>query len=192
MKNKPFFEKLCLLLGIILLISAMVIFILWEWSSRNSQQRSEEYVQALDSLLPDPISAFPESRRDNTMPVLALDGVDFVGILEIPRHGSSLPVSANWGQVYKYPCQFDGSVYNGSMQIGGTSQKGQYDFYRDISVGDSIFFTDMEGNRFAYAVTDIHYEKHADQTALQREEAALTLFIKNIYGFEYIVIFCNT
>ena len=77
------------------------------------------------------------------------------------------------------------------MQIGGTSQKGQYDFYRDISVGDRVFFTDMEGNRFSYTVTDIRYEKNAAVSTLQRKEASLTLFIKNVYAFEYVVIYCN-
>ena len=77
------------------------------------------------------------------------------------------------------------------MQIGGTSQKGQYDFYREISAGDVVFFTDMTGNRYAYEVKEIHYEKRADQDAFEREDAALTLFIKNVYAFEYVVIFCD-
>jgi hypothetical protein len=49
----------------------------------------------------------------------------------------------------------------------------------------------MEGNRFSYAVADIRYEKHADQVALQQVDDALSLFIKNIYGFEYIIIYCT-
>lgn len=49
----------------------------------------------------------------------------------------------------------------------------------------------MEGNRFSYTVTDIRYEKSADQSHLQRKESSLTLFIKNIYSFEYIIIYCD-
>ena len=49
----------------------------------------------------------------------------------------------------------------------------------------------MEGNSYHYTVTDIRYEKHADQVALQREDAALTLFIKNVYALEYIIVFCD-
>ena len=34
-------------------------------------------------------------------------------------------------------------------------------------------------------------EKHVDQAALQHEAAALTLFVKKIYAFEYLIIFCD-
>ena len=68
----------------------------------------------------------------------------------------------------------------------------QYNFYRDISVGDDVFFTDMTGNRYAYKVSDLRYEKHADETAFGRKDAPLTLFVKNEYAFEYIIVFCDT
>jgi tRNA (guanine-N1)-methyltransferase len=62
---------------------------------------------------------------------------------------------------------------------------------REISVGDALYFTDMTGNRYTYAVKDIRYEKHANQAALASEDAALVLFIKNIFAFEYVIIFCD-
>ena len=125
------------------------------------------------------------------MPVLSLEGRDFIGLLEIPKFQSALPVGAKWENTIKYPCCFSGSIYDGTLQIGATTQNGQYDFYRDISVGDKVYFTDMEGNRFGLEVKDIRYSKHADQEALQRADGALTLFIKNIYAFEYIIITCD-
>ena len=191
MRNKGFIERLCIILGILLLVSSIAIFAWWEWNSRSSQAQAEQYTQALSRLLPEAQAAFPEPRRDNNMPRLALGETDFVGILEMPMHGSSLPICADWGALYKLPCLFDGSVYDGSIKIGGTSQKGQFDFYRNISVGDSVFFTDMEGRRYSFTVADLRYEKHADQEALGRRDADLTLFIKNIHGFDYVVVFCD-
>ena len=193
MKKQPnrVASRVCVWAGICLIIGAVLLSFLWQWGVRSSTQRMENCVQLMRTLIPEPQNAVLEERSDNIMAVLSLDGTDFVGILEMPRYGSVLPVCASWGKVSKYPCCLSGSIYDGTMQIGGTSQEGQYDFYREISLGDDVYFTDMEGNRYTYAITGIRYEKHADQTALQREEAALTIFIKNLYAFDYIVIYCN-
>ena len=184
--------RLCLLMGMCLLVVAGAVLISWQWGIRVSQENAADYVHTIRTRIPEPQAAVPEERRDNTMSVLSVQGKNFVGILEMPKFGSSLPVCADWGEVSKYPCRLSGSIYDRTMQIGLTSQNGQYDFYQEISVGDVVSFTDMEGNRFFYEVADIRYEKHADQTALQREDADLTLFIKNVYSLEYIIIFCNT
>ncbi len=184
-------RKFLIIVGVCLLAAAMALLIVWQWNVRAAEQNSKEYASIIRELIPEQQGAVPEERRDNTMATLSVDGTDFVGLLEIPEYDSVLPVCNDWGKPAKYPCRFSGSVYDRTMQIGGTSQKGQYDFYRDISVGDSVFFTDMEGNRFLYAVTDIRYEQNADQSTLQRRDASLTLFVKNIYAFEYIIIYCD-
>ena len=184
-------QKICILAGICLLIAAIGVLFFWQWRIHTAAAKAEYYVSTLRALIPEPQGAVPEERSEHTMPTVSIDGIDFVGLLEIPRYGSALPVCADWGTPTKYPCQFYGSIYDRTMQIGGTSQKGQYDFYREISVGDAIYFTDMEGNRYGYSVTNIRYEKSADQAALQRDAASLTLFIKNIYALEYMIIFCD-
>lgn len=186
-KTGNLIRKICVVLGIIMLASACVLLL----TNLGSQKRSETYVNQLRLLMPQPQGAVPEERTDNTMAALSLDGVDFVGILEMPRYGAALPVGAQWGKSHQYPCCLSGSVHDGSIQIGTTSRKGQFDFYREISVGDSIYFTDTSGSRYSYTVTDLRYESHADQDALTRHDADLTLFIKNIYGFEYIILFCD-
>lgn len=190
-QNRTLFQRLCMLVGIGLLIAAAVSLFLWQNGIRTSAQQAAACVQTLKTLIPEPQGALLEERTENAMPVLSLDGTDYVGILELPTHASALPVCADWGHSSKQPCRFSGSIYDGTIQIGGTSQKGQYEFYRDISVGDAVYFTDMTGNRYTYAVKDIRYEKHADQAALASEDAALVLFIKNIYAFEYVIVFCD-
>ena len=184
-------RKIVVAVGVGLVAAAMAVLLIWQWNIHTSQQRSAQYVQTIRTLLPELQNAVPEARRDNTMPVLSVRGIDFVGILEFPAYDSVLPVCDDWGDITQYPCRFRGSIYDQSLQIGATSQTGQYDFYRLLSVGDTVLFTDMEGNRYNLVITGMYYAQHADQTALQREEAALTLFIKNVYAFEYLVVFCD-
>ena len=183
-------RKICVLLGIALLTAAMVMLLAWRLNTQVIAQRAESYVHVLYALIPEPQGAALENRRDNTMPALSMEGTDFIGMIEMPLYESVLPVCAHWGKVSHYPCCYGGSIYDGSIQIGATSQKGQYDFYREISVGDALFFTDMTGDRYAYEVTNLRYVKNVDQATLQQDDAALTLFIKNVYAFEYIIVSC--
>lgn len=190
-KKRISLRSICLLAGIGFLAAGAVVLAAWQWGIRSSAQKAETYVNTLRTLMPEPQNAVHEVWNNASMPVLSIEGTDFLGILDLPSHGSSLPVCAHWGKSSRYPCRFSGSIYDGTMQIGGTSQKGQYDFYREISAGDPVFFTDITGNRYTYTVTDIRYRKHADQDALQSTDAALKLFIKNVYGFDYVIIFCD-
>ena len=184
-------QKICILVGVCLLVGAVIILAMWRWNISTSEKQAQYYVSTLRALIPESQNAVPEERRDNTMSVLSVDGIDFVGLVELPRYESALPVGADWGKSSKYPCRFSGSIYDGTMQIGATTQKGQYDFYRELSVGDTVNYTDVEGNRYTFTITSLRYEKHADQTALHHEEVPLTLFIQNIYSFEYLIVFCD-
>ena len=179
------------ILGICLVFTATVLLILWQWSIYASERQAENYVNTINTLIPQAQGAVLQERQDNTMPCLSISGVDFVGIIELPQYNSVMPICNDWKNPAKYPCRFSGSLYDGTLQIGATSQKGQFDFYRKISVGDTLNFTDTEGNRYTYSVTDLKYSKNADKSTLQSKEAQLTIFIKNLYSFEYLIIYCN-
>ena len=182
-RRKSILQWICILSGLGLLAAACVILAPFLQNPPD--------VQTLRFLMPEPRPAALEERRDNTMGALSLDGTDFIGILEFPLFDAALPVGADWGDPIRCPRRLSGSIYDGTIQIGGTSRTGQFDFFRQISVGDELFFTDMEGNCYSLTVTDLRYAKHADQASLQRKEAALTLFIKNVYAFEYLIVSCN-
>lgn len=184
-------KKIAVVIGFCLFATAVFLPFMLQWSIKQAEKEMKESVRLIRMLIPEVQNAVPEDRWDNSMAQLSLNNKDYIGLLEFPLFNSVLPVCAERENILKSPYRFQGNIYDKTIQIGGTSQKGQYDFYRDISVGDSVYYTDMEGYRYSYAVTDICYEKKADKTTLNRKEAALTLFIKNIYAFEYIIIYCN-
>ena len=189
MKKPIDISRLFFRAGICLLAAAGLLLIFWNGSVHIARQKAAAYVSALESAMPPRVNAVPEARQTNAMPVYYLDGKDFIGILEMPRYQLTLPVGNDWGE--QFPCRFTGSVYDETIQIGATTQKGQFDFYRELTVGDEVLFTDMEGSRFYYQITDIRYARHADPETLQQKDGALVLFIQNIYALEYVILYCN-
>ena len=190
-KKKLSPRTVCLVLGGILIAGALAIMVWWQVSAEIYADRIDGYLEKITELMPQPQPAVPENRTDNRMPFLRVDANDFVGILEFQETGCSFPVGGNWGKSNQFPCRYYGSIYNGSMVVGATNQRGQLAFAKEISVGNTIFFTDMTGNRYRYSVTDIIYCEHANNDVLISESDDLTLFIKNIYAFEYIIVKCN-
>ena len=136
--NKGVVQKICVLVGVALLVLGVLVLITWQWNIHSSIQKSKTYVDTIRAIIPKPQGAMPTEHRDNSMPIISVDETDFIGILEMPQYESALPVCAEWGRITKYPCNFGGSIYNRTLQIGATSQKGQFDFYRNISVAYTI------------------------------------------------------
>lgn len=184
-------RTVCLVLGCLLIAGALVAVVWWQVSAKIYADRINGYLDTLTKLMPPSQSAVLESRTDNRMPSAHVDGNDFIGILEFQETGCAFPVGGNWGKSEQFPCRYYGSVYDGSLVIGATNQSGQITFAKELSVGNTIFLTDMTGNRYRYSVTDIVYRDHANNDVLISQSDDLTLFIKNIYAFEYMIVKCN-
>ncbi len=189
--NRQKFKNLLVILGALLLAGAMLCLGIWHFTVQTNKQNAQKITNTIYSLIPTPQAAVPEEQSSVTMPTLSVNGADFVGILEMPSFGSTLPVAANFENTAKYPCKFSGSLYTGDLKIGATSQNGQYSFAKDISVGETLHFTNTLGNRYAYTVSNIKVVKHINETTLNSENAQLTLFVKNVYDTEYFVFFCT-
>ena len=92
-----------MLIGVCLLVVATIALVCWQWGIHTSEEKTASYVHTIRTLIPEPQGAALEEKRDNTMAVLSIAGTDFVGILEMTRYGSAVPVCASWGEVAKYP-----------------------------------------------------------------------------------------
>ncbi len=183
-------KHLCFRAGVALVLLSVFLLLLWQISAYKNAKRMNEYLDILSELMPKQQSSMIESRVNNTMPSVNIDGRDFVAVMELPSYSAAFPIGTLQGKHNAYPYLYKGSIYDGSIVIGASNQRRQLDFVKNISVGDTIYVTDMTGDRFSYKVSDIKYREHADE-ALFDSEHELTLFVKNIYAFEYIIICCS-
>lgn len=114
------------------------------------------------------------------MAAVEIDGIDVIGLLELPGRGIKLPVSAEWDsseQSFR-PARFMGSVYDGTLIVGGRSEDGNFDFIDQLDAGEELTFTDMTGRVFRYKVRKICHADNARAETLVDSESALTLFVK--------------
>ena len=157
------------------------------------QQRAEKLVERMEALLPERTEGTMHTHADGVMPVLQLDGVDFSGLLHFPDLQRTLPIQGSWEKeaVFSNPCRFWGSVYNGNLVIGGGDQLGQFDFFHQLQPGSQVVVTDMTGTEFSFRVRQIDRATQAGADFLIREDTALTLFVRQRYSLEYLVVRCD-
>ena len=126
------------------------------------------------------------------MPVTTIDGVDYIGVLEIPALELTLPVAGDWSYALLdlAPCRYAGSAYLDDLVILGHNYRG---FFRELSQlqpGDVVFFTDTDGNRFSYNVADFEQLRPSQVEDMLAGDWDLTLFTCTPGGQNRLAIRC--
>lgn len=186
------FSKLQIL-GLILIICSLVLLVGSRVYEARAKQTAAAVVEKMEALLPEKSEGSMESFTNMSMPLLQIDGLNFSGLLEVPAFGVTLPIYDAWeaSRTWSFPCRFSGSVYDGSLVVGGSDQAGQFDFCSKLDLGAYIRVTDMTGAQYEYEVTRIVRSKHAGSEKLDGDEPGLTLFVRDRYSMQYIIVRCS-
>ncbi len=141
------------------------------------------------SILP-PMHPVTETSRE--MPVVVVEGNEYVGVLTIPCLGLELSVMSTCddGSVGIAPGCFAGTAYENGFVIGGhnyVSHLGKIDRLRE---GDTVIFTDMDGNEFVYTVVGQEILGGDEADRLRSEEWGLSLFTCTLRGDRRITVRC--
>ena len=126
------------------------------------------------------------------MPVEEIEGNGYIGLLEIPALGLSLPVMSEWSypNLKLAPCRYSGSAYTGNFTIAGHNYSTHFGPIGGLNAGDSISFTDMQGNRFSYEVQVVETLEAAAVEDMVSEEWDLTLFTCDLSGESRVTVRC--
>ena len=73
---------------------------------------------------------------DMEMPIQEIEGNDYIGLLEIPSLGISLPVMSEWSypKLKLAPCRYHGSAYTGSLTIAAHNYRTHFGPVRGLSL----------------------------------------------------------
>ncbi len=180
-----------LILGVALVLVSFAILGVTYYRDYNAEKKADSIVSALNELIPPPRDMLPQPEPNSTMTSLQVAGEDFVGILTVPSLSKELPVGASWNQdrITDYPCRFYGSVYDGTLMIGGIDNNGQLDFVDALEQGTRLQFTDVSGNRYNYLVSFAEQRDKVDQHLLSVHPCDLVIFSQNTIQNTYTVIY---
>ena len=152
------------------------------WTVRNSDAESEPGT-----------SAEPAPEPEKQMRELTVDGVAYVAILELPELELTLPVISQWSDSNgkTAPCRYSGSVYRDDLILCGHNYASHFGKLRELTAGDRLAVSDMDGNRFSYEVTGAEILAADEVEELAAGEWDLTLFTCTAGGKQRFVLRCK-
>lgn len=139
----------------------------------------------------------PESIRTNAeissvrvsdMPELTVGGNQYVGYIELPTLGLTLPVMSDWSypKLRIAPCRYSGSVSDDTMVILAHNYTRHFGTIKDLEIGDLVQFVDAKGDIYQYTVAKHETLNKKDVDEMVDSDYDLTLFTCT-YGGRYRV-----
>ncbi|MBQ2899272.1 MAG: sortase [Oscillospiraceae bacterium] len=127
------------------------------------------------------------------MPETEIEGIKYIGTLEIPKIGLKLPVISEWSypNLKIAPCRYFGSAYLDNIVIAAHNYKSHFREIENLSSGDEIIFTDTDGNVFVYSVGAKEVLPPTAIKEMTSGEWDLTLFTCNPAGTFRVAIRCD-
>lgn len=199
MRNKA--GSVFVVLGLLLLLGAFGLTVYNMWDEGRADSVVSETVQLLRAKTPDLELLDPEGELipnyildpEREMPIIQIDGNDYVGYIEVPVLELSLPVMESWS----YPnlkisaCRYTGSVYHDDMVIAAHNYQRHFGALKNILVGDEVRFTDGDGNVFIFEVSTIEQLYPTQVQEMTETEWDLTLFTCTLSGQQRLTIRCT-
>ena len=194
-KQKGGRSRLLIICGILLLAAALLLTVYNLWSEQRAEARATQALQELETQLEQreaPSRPLYELYPNMEMPVLLADGKSYIGVLDIPALGLSLPVISQWSypDLKLAPCRYTGSAYSGNLILAGHNYPSHFGGLKNLRSGDTICFTDADGNQFFYQVAELEV---LDGTAVEEMTAGdwqLTLFTCTYGGQSRVAVRC--
>ena len=182
--------KILIGVGLLLIAAALALV---AYNIADAQRAAKSAAQALEALEqaspavsaaePDAVPAYVAD-PDMEMPTVTVEGNDYIGQLDIDALGLSLPVISEWSYpaLKVAPCRYTGSAYQDNMIIAAHNYSSHFGRLSQLSAGDAVRFTDVDGNVFTYTVSQI---EDLPGTAIEEMQAGdwdLTLFTCTLGG----------
>ena len=137
-----------------------------------------------------PDEELPAATPIPEMPTMEIDGNEYIGYLEIPTIGITLPVMSDWSypQLRVAPCRYWGSAYDDSLVIMAHNYDRHFGRIATLEIGDPVQFVDCDGNIFRYVVASHEQLERYDVQEMLTESWDLTIFTCTYGGASRVTV----
>ena len=201
--------KLCTALGLLLLLAALLLTAYNLWRDAMASTSVDFVLEHLTPVLSSRQAALPALpsgedleeafipdyvlNPEMAMPEENIDGRSYIGVLDIPALELSLPIISEWSYdaLQIAPCRYSGSAYLDNLVIAGHNYRSHFASLPQLQPGDSVTFTDMDGNVFSYEVSSLETLSPYAISDMTSGDWALTLFTCTVGGQSRLAIRCD-
>lgn len=130
---------------------------------------------------------------DMEMPTMDIDGNRYIGTLDIQALNLSLPVMSEWSypKLKIAPCRYVGTAYQGNFVIAAHNYRTHFGSLGNLSAGDRVTFTDVDGNIFSYDVVEVQILNPAAIEEMVSDDWDLSLFTCTLGGKTRLTVRCD-
>lgn len=127
------------------------------------------------------------------MPVLAVDGAEYIGLLTFESLGLTVPIQSGWDyqKLEKAPCLYYGSAYSNNLVVAAHNYQMHFGQLNQLTLNDRVSFVDVDGNEFIYNVKEVEILKDTAVSEMTSGEWDLTLFTCTTSGEARVTIRCE-
>lgn len=181
-----------MILGAAFVLAALSLFL---WNQNEDRQAGA----SAESILPEVIAQIGPAGGDGADPYdpamteKIIDGYAYIGYLTLPSLDLELPVMAEWdySRLQTAPCRYAGSAKTDDLVIAAHNYSSHFGQIQNLSPGDSVIFTDMDGMVSHYTVEGLELLKPADVAEMTAGDYDLTLFTCNYSGQSRVTVRCS-
>ena len=188
--------------GAVLILSALLLLIYNRCEDVRAGQEAESLLASVEAAIPAQEMATPNKPEstealspplDPEMPVVTLDGYEYVGYVEIPTLGLKLPVMAEWDytRLQIAPCRQFGSSRTDNLVIAAHNYDTHFGKLKELSKGDTVIFTDMEGIVSTYCIEKLETLSPDAVDTVLNSGYDLVLYTCTKGGKTRVTVFCD-
>ena len=144
-------------LHFVLLLAAGGLYAYNRYEDAHAGAEAQTVVADLQQKVETPEPEAESGPLDPELPVVEIDGNEYVGEISIPAIGIDLPVMSEWSypRLKIAPCRQFGSSRTDDLVIAAHNYESHFGKLTSLTAGDSVTFTDMDGIVNEYVVNKV-------------------------------------